>query len=71
MKIPVSRLLFPVLRTVESGKPIPATWRQPLVRLATLMTLHRDERVSVRAVQTLVAMEAANLRNGGDFYALD
>ena len=62
MKTDAVRLLGPLRRAVRADKPIPATWREPLVELLELMLSDRDRYTAARAARVIVEMVAADKR---------
>ena len=57
-----AKLLGPLYRAVRADKPIPDSWREPLVELVEMLMADRDPRTSMRAVRVVIEMEATDQR---------
>ena len=57
-----AKLFGPLCRTVRADKPIPDSWREPLVELMEMLVADRDPLTSIRAVRVVIEMAAADIR---------
>ena len=57
-----AKLLGPLSRAVRADKPIPDSWREPLVELVEMLMADRDRLTAVRAVRVVIEMAAADQR---------
>ena len=57
-----AKLLGPLYRAVRADKPVPDSWREPLVELVEMLLADRDPSTSLRAVRVVIEMAAADRR---------